>query len=173
MIMKHHIQLIGFDGENYWRLFYIEIRDDEEVYYGLIRKDYQFSFSRHGSGIINAKLGDKKVRVNKLFPEMKTKPIKEIKGLEGLGTFIPSNYKEKISEKEYKKYFSRKCNAIFLIDLRNFTGTLNIQPYLINPNKKELLMKREFKHECQLYLYTKSNPWVAFYILNVIPKRED
>ena len=165
--MKHYIQLIGFDGESYWRLFYVEIRDNKEVYYGLVRKKEQLSFSRHGSGIVNVKYGSVKRRIDELIPNLDKKPISEIVSGEALGTFCPTVSKIKISEEKYKQYVSKNCNGIFLIDLRNFNGTINIQPYLINPDKKEFLTTHSFDHNCQLYVYTASKPWVAFYILNI------
>jgi hypothetical protein len=168
--MKHYIQLIGFDGNSYWKLFYIEVQDNKDIYYGIIRKKGVLSFSRHGSGIMHLKTRDIKVNMKKIMPELKATPITKITSRESLGTFCPINSRKKISEKEYKKYFSKNCKGVFLIDLRNFNGTMNIQPYLINPQSKESLINHNFNHNCQLYVYTASNPWVAFYILDVLPK---
>jgi len=170
--MKHYIQLIGFDGKSYWRLFYVEIYDNKDVYYGLIRKKVDLSFSRHGSGIVHIKSGKEKKRMEEIMPNFKLKkPLYDIDSNESLGgTFFPISSKEKISEEEYHQYFSKKCEGIFLIDLRNFKGTMNLQPFLINPNKKDFLITHDFKQGCQLYIYTASKPWVAFYILDVISK---
>jgi len=58
------------------------------------------------------------------------------------------------------------------MDLRNYDGTINIQPTIVNPDSKELIVtQHEFNHECQVFIYTASNPWVVFYILNVYPEK--
>lgn len=166
MNMKHYIQLIGFDGENFWRLCYVEIKDNEEVYYGLVSKNTQLSFSRHGSGEFHMKVGEKKITSD--LVKYKVKPLSELKTMEFLATLGPTNGKEKLSEAEYRKYVSKKSNALFLIDLRNFDGTLNVQVAIVNPTYKDSITNNyKFEHECQVYIYTSSNPWVVFYILNV------
>lgn len=169
---KHRIQLIGFDGQSYWRLFFFEVIDQKEVYYGLVNKKTQLSFSRHGSGTINVKVGKERRVLAEFLPNLKTKPLHELDGIESLGTWCPVQNAEKLSENEYKKYVSKNCNATFLIDLRNFNGTLNVQPAIVPLNKKEqILSERKFDDECQIFVYTASNPWVVFYILNVKPKK--
>ena len=166
--MKHYIQLIGFDGENYWRLFYVEIKDSKEVYYGIVSKIKQLSFSRHGTGRLNVKVGEEKTNLTEIIPSFKIKPLSDLKNIEHLGTFNPLLDKVKLTEEEYRKYVSKKCSGVFLIDLRNYDGTLNVQAAIVNPDYKESITKNyKFMHSCQVYIYTSSNPWVVFYILNV------
>lgn len=172
MNVKHYIQLVGFDGRDYWRLFYIEIRDSNEIYYGFVSKKMPLHFSRHGSGQLNVKVGKEKRKITDIMQTYKLKPLSDLNGMESLGTFSPlPDNKIKLSENEYKKYISKKCSGIFLIDLRNYDGTLNVQVAIVNPSYKDSITKNYlFGDDCQVYIYTSSNPWVVFYIWNVQPK---
>lgn len=167
--MKHYIQLVGFDGTNYWRLFYIEVVDGKEIYYGLIHHKGEASFSRHGSVETHIKVGGETISMDKLFPELKSKPLSDLKNMESLGIFN-TQPKYKISEEEYRKYVSKKCNGLFLIDLRNFVGAMNFEPAIVNPKYGESIIRKNWYYDSQFYVYTASNPWVVIYIRNPYPK---
>ncbi len=165
--MKHIIRLIGFDGQKYWKLFKFVVNDSSDVYFCLSTLQNNLAFSRHGSGQFHQKINGKRISFPEKYSYFENRiPLASLKGIEYLGTFMPLQVKE-LSEDHYRIYFQEQCNGIFLIDLRNFSANLNIQPFIIAKNYKGDLLKHPFNYDTQLYLYTASDPCVGFYALNV------
>lgn len=157
--MKHHIEVLGFDGKDFWRLFFFEISKNKDIYLGLVSKNIDLHTSRHKSG----KMHWKSTKYKFLYELPSRQSIDNIESIEFLGTFGLN--KDEIT-KGAKKYYSKRIDGTFVIDLRNFKGTINIQPAIVNPNNAQPLISNLLCK--QTYIYSKSTPWLVIYVLDSV-----
>lgn len=168
--IKHQIMFLAIGDTGIFKIGGVSIEQKEdaiEVYSYPSFKGLDFHVSRHSSGDLHWKQGEKKVDL----PFEKRVPMKDFSGVEGLGTWGLSveNHDE-----FHPKYGSKHYDGIFLIDTRKYRGAyFNVAFYILTKEGLPTFYSVWEKYgKRQIYLYANSHPMVGMIAIDAKEKIE-
>ena len=164
------VEIVAIRKEKTYSVGAVVVSQKGDVYVIHRIKDSDFHTSRHASGETHWK--SKKNRIFAKFGDRK--PISDFKGIEFLGTWA---FGVESLPRLYKEYKMKKCNGIFVIDMREYT-TAAFNMFIAILTKEGLLMLNELweKHKkTHTFVLTDSRPMVAITIADVssVEKRQN
>jgi len=158
---KQKFKIFATDGENIWELFFIVQESKGDFYFGIDSLGLKGKFSRHKSGKAHLKaiINGETVYLDQGFRQK----LSEFKGREQLiGISISTDKFDRFRVKPYK---GKKFDGSAFIDIRNYKGQFNINPFLIEPYRLELLNDLPTLYDnSQIIILTQSNPWIVLVI---------
>lgn len=156
------IEIVAIGKEKAYSVGAVVISQKGDVYviHKIIGTD--FKTSRHTSGQRHWK----SIK-NKIFTKLSnSKPINDFKGIEFLGTW---GFGLESLPHLHKEYKMKKCNAIFVIDMRDYTKTaFNMFIAILTKEGLPMLNQLWEKHKkTHTFVFAESHPMVAITIADV------
>lgn len=161
-MVKKKFKIFATDGKEICEVFFITQDSKGDFYFGVHHPGFDGKFSRHVSGKshLKAKTNGQPLFIESAFRQK----LSEFKGREQLvGIGVNTDNFDRFQN---KKFSGNKFDGSAIIDIRLYKNYFNISPFLIEPNKLNLLdgLPDSFYNKSQIIIFTQSNPWIVLFI---------
>lgn len=160
-MVKKKFKIFATDGNDICEIFFITQESNGDFYLGVHHPGLDGKFSRHVSGKSHFKAD---YNGEPIFIESLGQKLAEFKGREQLcGISVNTDNFKKFQN---KRFSGNKFDGSAFIDIRLYNTYFNVYPFLIEPNKLNLLdeLSDRFFDNSQIIIFTQSHPWIVLFI---------